>query len=144
MAEPHVFKTSVRWNEQRKGTLLSPGLPDVAIATPPQFPGGHEGYWSPETLFISSAEACLMATFLAIAENSKLEFTSYSSSAEGTVEKTDQGFLVTRITIHAQVKVPSDAVIDRARRILEKSKAACLISNSMKTEVHLDPEIIVA
>lgn len=143
MAETHTFTTSVNWNAQRKGVLSSPGLSSVEIATPPQFAGGMEGYWSPETLYIASAEACLMATFLAIAEISKLSFTSYSSRATGTVEKREGGFLVTEISIHARVAVPSADLVDRAKRILEKSKAACLISNSMKTEVHLEPEIAV-
>lgn len=143
MAETHVFRTSIHWIELKKGRMSSPGLPSLDVATPPQFPGGHEGFWSPESLFVASAEACLMATFLAIAENSKLGFTSYSSEAEGKVEKGDRGFLVTSIEIRARVVVPSADVVDRATRILEKSKAACLISNSMKTAVHLVPEVTV-
>jgi len=81
--ETHVYKTSLAWTSQRMGTLHSPGLPDVVVATPPQFPGGHEGIWSPEHLFVASAEVCLMTTFLAIAANSKLEFATYSSEATG-------------------------------------------------------------
>ncbi len=123
--ENHVYTTSVRWESERRGSLTSPGLPDLAVATPPQFPGGHAGIWSPEHLFVAAAEACLMTTFLAIAENSKLEYLEYSSEAEGVLEKTDEGFMIT------------------ARRIVEKAEQHCLISKSMKTRVSLEPDVVV-
>jgi len=63
-------------------------LPVLGVATPPES----------EHLFVAAAEACLMTTFLAIAESSKLEFLSYSSEAERLLERTDQGFMITRIT----------------------------------------------
>jgi peroxiredoxin-like protein len=139
----HTYKTGVRWMEQKKGALTSPGLPELSVATPPEFPGGHPGIWSPEHLFIAAAEVCLMTTFLAIAENSKLSFISYGSEAEGTVEKTDQGFLVTGITIRARVAIQDEAARDRARRIVEKAEQACIISKSMKTPIHLEVEVTV-
>lgn len=143
MAEQHLYRTSIAWQEQRKAALRSPGLTDLTVVTPPEFPGGHEGFWSPETLFVASAEACLMTTFLAIAENSKLEFSAYGSEAEGTVEKTADGFQVTQITIRAKVTIADDSRRDRALRILEKAEEHCLISRSMKTKVILEPEIII-
>jgi peroxiredoxin-like protein len=143
METTHLYHTSVQWTEQRKATLTSPGLPAVEVATPPEFPGGHEGYWSPETLYIAAAEGCLMTTFLAIAENSKLEITSYRSEAEGTLTKTDDGFRITEITIKVNLVIADESKKERAERILEKAEQHCLISNSMKTEVHLVAEVAV-
>jgi len=143
MAERHEYHTSVRWGSQRKGTASSSDLPDLAVATPPQFPGGHPGIWSPEHLFVASAEVCIMTTFLAIAENSKLEFKEYSSTAEGILEKTDSGYMITEITVAPRLVIADEGARDRALRILEKSEKACLVSKSMKTTVHLKPEVIV-
>ncbi|MBN1836184.1 MAG: OsmC family protein [Spirochaetales bacterium] len=143
MAERHEYRTSVRWEAERKGALSAPGLPDLTVATPPEFPGGHPGIWSPEHLFVASAEVCIMTTFLAIAANSKLEFKQYSSSAEGILEKTDSGYMFTEITVKPRVVISDEAQRDRTLRILEKSEKACLISNSMKTAVHLQPEVVV-
>lgn len=143
MEDKHIYKTSVQWTDQRKGTLSSPGLPPIAVAIPPQFPGGHEGFWSPETLFVSSAEACLMATFLSIAENSRLAFSSYRSEAEGTVAKTDEGFRVTDITIKVNLTILDETKKERASRLLEKAEQHCLISNSMNTAIHLETEVAV-
>ncbi len=141
--EKHTYRTSVRWDTQKRGTLSSPGLPDLSVATPPEFPGGHPGIWSPEHLFVSAAEVCVMTTFLAIAENSKLAFVSYSSEAEGTVEKTDHGYEVTGIVIRARVVIREEAARDRATRIVQKAEENCLISRSMKARVTVEPEVIV-
>jgi len=139
----HTFRTSVRWIGEKRGTESPPGLPDLAVATPPEFPGGHPGTWSPEHLFVAAAEVCLMTTFLAIAENSKLDFVSFGSEAEGDVEKTDQGFMVTQIRIRARVVIRDETVRDKAKRIVEKAEAACLISKSMKTPIHLEVEVTI-
>ena len=141
--ESHLYKTSLRWESQRRAKLSSAGLPDLSVATPPEFPGGHPGVWSPEHLFVAAAEACLMTTFLAIAENSKLEYIEYSSNAEGLLEKTDQGFMITRITIRPRIVIKDATARDRALRVIEKAEQHCLISKSMKTAVTLEAEVVI-
>ena len=142
--ENHAYQTSIRWTGERRAVLASEGLRDIEIATPPEFPGGHPGIWSPEHLYTAAAEACLMTTFLAIAANSKLDFKSYASRAEGILEKTEAGWLITRIVLRPKVVVGDGAQVERARRVLEKAEKHCLISNSMKTHVELVPEVVVA
>lgn len=139
--ETHVYQTNVKWIGERRALLAADGLPSLEVATPPDFPGGHPGIWSPEHLYTAAAEACLMTTFLAIAANSKLAFKSYESAAEGTLEKTESGFLMTRITLRPKVVVTDASQIERAQRILEKAEKLCLISNSMKTRVDLVSEV---
>jgi peroxiredoxin-like protein len=142
--ESHTYQTHLKWTGERRAVLTSGGLPSLEVATPPEFAGGHPGVWSPEHLYTAAAEACLMTTFLAIAASSKLDFKSYESSAEGTLEKTDAGFLMTRISLHPKVAVADAGQLERAVRILEKAEKHCLISNSMKTRVELSPEVKVA
>lgn len=142
MSDVHTYRTSVQWSTKRKGKLATKGMPAIEVATPPEFPGGHPGIWSPEHLFVGAAEVCLMTTFLAIAEKSKLEFLNYASEAVGTLEKTDSGFQVTRIVIHPVVTVSRDEDIERALKLLEKAEKHCLISNSMKSEVGIEPKAV--
>ena len=84
-----------------------------------------------------------MTTFLAIAENSKLEFKEYSSTAEGVLEKTESGYQITEITVSPRLVIADEGARDRALRILAKSEKACLISKSMKATVNLKPEVVV-
>jgi peroxiredoxin-like protein len=139
--DKHSYTTSLRWVSQRRGTLSSDGLPQMEVATPPQFPGGHPGIWSPEHLFVAAAEACLMTTFLAIADSSKLAFQEDSSRAEGILEKTEQGYQITRIIIRPRVVISDASAVERAKRIVEKAEQHCLISKSMKTAVSIEVEI---
>jgi organic hydroperoxide reductase OsmC/OhrA len=84
-----------------------------------------------------------MTTFLAIAENSRLEFSSYQSQAEGTLAKTDEGFRMTDIKITVSVTIPDEAKKERTERLIERAEHHCLISNSMKTTVHIEASIVV-
>jgi organic hydroperoxide reductase OsmC/OhrA len=66
---------------ERRGNLRSPNLPALEVVAPPEFQG-HEGSWTPEHLYVASVSSCFMTTFLAIAQNSKLEVVSFSVARE--------------------------------------------------------------
>lgn len=87
----HFYHVNISWSKDRKGIMCSPELnmPPagtngcIEVATPPEFPKGIPGIWSPEHLFTAAISSCLMTTFLSIAENSKLEFLSFQCKSEG-------------------------------------------------------------
>ncbi len=134
------YSTSVRWTGQRKGVASSPGKPDVEVATPPEFKG-HEGIWSPEDLFVAAVNVCLMTTFLSYAERAGLSFQAYECAAEGRLEMVEGGFQVTAITLKPKVTLGAGADPGKARELLEKAEANCLISRSVKSKVSLEPVI---
>ena len=145
MEAQHKYEVNVEWTKDRKGTLSSPVVtPQIEVATPPDFPKGEPNIWSPEHLFVASINSCVMNTFFAIAENSKLTYVGFKSNAVGTVEKIDGNYLVTEITLKPILTISDAADSERAKLILEMSEKKCLISNSVKTIIHLEPEIIVA
>ena len=113
------------------------------MATPPQFPNGVEGVWSPEHFFTAAVNSCFMTTFLAIAENSKLEFTDFKCFAEGKLEKQEGKYLMTEIVLRPELTIVNESDKEKAERILIKSESACLISNSIKSKVTLVTKIKV-
>lgn len=146
--EPHIYNVDITWNADRKGVMCSPELNKDAnscidVATPPEFPKGIPGIWSPEHLFTASVSSCLMTTFLAIAENSKLNFESFSCSSKGKLEQVDGKFLMTQVILQPKVTITDEKDRERAERVLQKSERACLISNSIKSEVIMEPTIEV-
>lgn len=141
MDNVHYYNTTVKWTEGRKGELIEPTMPTIEVATPPEFPKGVPNTWSPEHLYVASANICLMTTFLAIAENSKLEFKSFECDGVGKLEKVDGKFMISEIVLKPKVVVSEEKDIERAQRILEKSENHCLVSNSMKTEVKLEMDV---
>jgi peroxiredoxin-like protein len=141
MEEKYFYSTEVEWTGQRGGDLRSPVLPNLHVDSPPEFKG-HDGAWTPEHLFVASVNSCFMTTFLAIAENSKLEFTSFKADARGKLEKLEgQGWVMTEITLHPQLVVSHARDAERASRILQKAERGCLISNSVKSQIRMEPEV---
>ena len=136
----YTYHTAVKWTEQRKGVISCAGKPDIQVATPPEFKG-HEGIWSPEDLFVASANICLLTTFLAVAERAGLAFTSYESVAEGRLELVDGKFQFTAITLKPVITLTTSTDATKAKELIEKAEANCLISNSMKAKVSLEPTI---
>lgn len=140
--DKHNYQVSLNWKEGRIGTMSSEVLPTkIEVATPPEFDKGVPGIWSPEHLFTASVLSCFMTTFLAISEFSKLDFETFDCNAEGILDKVDGKFQITEINLTAKLKINDISKASKAERVLQKSEAACLISNSIKTQVNLTCEI---
>ena len=145
MAEKHEYQVDLTWLEDRKGEVSSPELTDtIETATPPDFPKGMPNIWSPEHFLVAAVESCLMTTFLSIAENSKLEFISFKSTAIGKLDKVECKFQMTEIILKPVLEISDENNAERAKRIIEKSEKACLISNSIKSKIILDAEVVIA
>lgn len=136
MEAVHFYEVSVNWSADRKGTLSSPVLERVIeVATPPQFPKGMEGIWSPEHLFVAAVNSCLMTTFLSFAENSNLHFESFSSKAIGKLEMVEGKYMISKIKLMPIVTITEKGSEEKTKRILKKLESNCLISNSVKSEI---------
>lgn len=81
-----------------------------------------------------------MMTFLAMAGFSKLPLRSHRSDAIGRLEKiTGEGLQFTSIDVYPRIELEEQSDITRAKRIVEKAEASCLVSKSMKTPVRVSP-----
>lgn len=149
--DKHVYNVNISWTQDRKGMMCSPELQKnkinetncIEVATPPEFPGGIPNIWSPEHLFTAAVSSCLMTTFLAIAENSKLEFVSFKCRSKGVLDKIDGKFLISQVFLFPEVVITDENQRNRAELILEKSEKACLISNSITSKIIMETKIII-
>lgn len=149
--EAHIYNVDINWNSERKGIMCSPELnmnngndnSCIEVATPPEFPKGIPGIWSPEHLLTAAVSSCLMTTFLAIAENSKLNFVNFSCKSKGTLDKIDGKLMMSEILLEPVVTIIDEKDRARAERVLQKSEAACLITNSIKSKVIMKTSIIL-
>jgi len=140
----HHYEVKLNWESERKGLMSSPVLnAPIEVATPPEFAKGIAGIWSPEHLLVAAVNSCLMTTFLAIAENSLFSFINFESKADGKLEKVDGRLMISEIVLAPVLTISKEADREKALRILEKSEAACLISNSVKSTILFQPEILV-
>jgi len=144
MDTAHFYEVRLNWENGRKGLMTSPVLDTpIEVATPPEFPKGVPGVWSPEHLLVAAVDSCLMTTFLAIAENSRLEFENFESQALGKLEKIEGKSLISEILLTPRITIAREVDREKALKVLQKSEAACLISNSVRARIEVRPEIIV-
>jgi organic hydroperoxide reductase OsmC/OhrA len=68
-----------------------------------------------------------MTTFLAIAENSTLEFASFRCEAKGKLEQVDGKLVMSEIHLKPIVVIHEEIHKNKAVRIIKKAEDACLI-----------------
>jgi organic hydroperoxide reductase OsmC/OhrA len=144
MNDIHFYEVKLTWNELRKGVLTSPNLNPLTVATPPEFPEGHPGIWSPEHYFIAAINSCFMTTFLAVAEYSKLEFKSFECDSIGKLEKVGGKLIICEVLLKPSVLITDVRDMEKAERVINKSEAACIISNSIKSKILISLDLKVA
>jgi organic hydroperoxide reductase OsmC/OhrA len=138
-----TYDTYLNWLGNRAGLLHSKGKPEFRVASPPEFKG-EEGVWSPEDLFVASVDICTMTTFMAFSKHKNIAIVSYNTHAEGVLESVDGKYQFTKIILRPTIVVETAEAIDAARKALEDAHKSCLVSNSIKTQVVLEPIIKAA
>jgi peroxiredoxin-like protein len=135
---PHSY--SIKANALKDGIykVSAKNLPNIETGPPKNF-GGPGDIWSPEDLFVATIADCFLMTFKAVSSLSKLEWISLDVDAEGTLDKVDSKLQFTDVILNVVLKIPSDGNKERAIRILHKAEKNCLVTNSIRTKVHLSP-----
>jgi peroxiredoxin-like protein len=144
MSETHFYEVAVKWQADRQGIMSSPDFDNtLEVVTPPQFAKGIPNKWSPEHLLVAAVNSCLMTTFLAIAENSKLSYEQFESNGVGKLEVVDGKYMISEVELNPILVIANEEDREKAMRVLQKAEAACLISNSIKSKIIFTPEIKV-
>ena len=137
-----LYHNTLKWKGEKKADLrFIESKQEIEVATPPEF-GGHENIISPEDLFVSSANVCYVTTLLGTLKNMGVELISYESRAEGILETVDKMKIFTKIIIRPKIKAKETE--EKIRMILNHAEKRCLVANSMKTQVIIEPEIEIA
>jgi peroxiredoxin-like protein len=139
-AYPHRYDVQAAAETEGSVLLRSEGLPPLTTAPPPQY-GGPGGEWSPETLLVAAAADCFILTFRAIAAASKVTWRRLDCDAEGLLDRRDGVVRFTELHLRARLSLPAGGDAERAKRLLEKAEAACLVTNSLALRPTLTTEI---
>lgn len=135
------FRTKMEWAGGRGGNSTAEGKPTFRVASPPEFKG-EAGVWSPEDLLIQALNACTMTTFISFATKKNLPLQAYSSEATGTLEFVETGFRFTKIDVDVTMKIGPGASEADAQTILHDAHKACLIANSLKSQVNVRGRVV--
>lgn len=138
----HTFEVVTRWKEGLRGEAAAQGVAQpVPFSVPKEF-GGPGGEWTPEHFFASAIGTCVMATFLSIAQMSKLAIVGYESKASCSMEKGPEGLRITSVNLSPRIIVASEKDVERAQRMIEKAEKMCPISNSVKSAVTVQATVV--
>lgn len=146
MIESHDYFVELTNTGAKTGIASAPvdGLPDLDVSSPPEF-GGPSGVWTPEHMFVGAISTCLMTTFRAVAEASSLEIVDYRDTAVGRLRRgDDRMYSFETVTLRPQITITDPTKVERAKRLIEKADAACLVSRSVASAVVVEPTISVA
>ena len=127
----------------RRGRTSAPGKPEMDVGSPPEFKG-EPGIWSPEELLVGALNACLMLTFVALAQSKGVQFAAYESAAEGLLENVDGKYRIVEVSVRPTLVLRTEADIATARTIMAEVKENCFISNSITADVKLAPQFRMA
>ncbi len=143
MNASYHYTSTAQWTAARRGVVNgeSAGQP-VEFSSPPEFQG-QAGLWTPEHFLVAAVAACFVTTFLTIAEISKFAPLLLEVPASGAVEKAEGGFQFTRVVLRPVLTIAQESDRDRAHRLLEKAERSCLVSRSLRSEVVLEPTVLV-
>jgi organic hydroperoxide reductase OsmC/OhrA len=104
---------------------------------------GHADVMTPEDAFVAAANTCVMMMFLWACERFKIPLVAYECRAEGTkIIELDRTELFTQVVLRPRIRVKNcDGA--RIRRALESAQKYSLVANSIKSQVLIEPEIII-
>jgi organic hydroperoxide reductase OsmC/OhrA len=109
----------------------------------PQEFGGPDGLWSPETLLVAAVANCYVLSFRAVARASRLDWEALDVEVEGVLDRTEGLARFVRFDITAKLALINDVDTPRAAPVMEKAKRSCLITNSLRSDCFLLPQITV-
>ena len=115
----------------------------IECVTPPEFPNGIAGMWSPETYFLASIAGCYINTYQSLCDKFKMQPVSLECEASGTVALVDGKYAFTGVMINPIVTVANYEDEAIAIKIIEKAHRYCLISNSVKCPVSVSENVLV-
>ena len=143
MDTTHKYQALAWWTSGQTGLAKSDSVPNaIHFSAPPQF-GGLDGRWTPEDLLLAALASCFTTTFRAIAGYSKFAYTDLQVKVEGTVSKAESGYSFSEIIFRPTLTIQDEAKRDLALKLLQKTKAVCLVSKTLATAPGLESHVEV-
>jgi organic hydroperoxide reductase OsmC/OhrA len=148
MSKTVTYCTTVKWKGEHWGRLQMGNGPEMDFSAPPDAQG-YANVFTPEDAFVAAANTCVMLMFIWATERFKLKLLSYECRTEGTkLIELDRTEIFSRLHFRPLIRVAAGgethAVIEtRARRAMQSARKYSLVANSVKSEIVIDPEIVV-
>lgn len=148
MSRTATYSTTVRWTGGHLGRITMGNGPEMVFSAPPDA-HGQEGVLTPEDAFVAAVNTCIMMMFLWACERFRLGLVSYECRAEGTkLVELDRTETFTKVHLWPVIRVDAGgearAVVEaRVTKALAAARKYSLVANSVKSEVVIEPDVII-
>jgi len=148
MSRTATYHTAVSWKNEHWGHIVMGNGPEMDFSAPPDAQG-HPGVLTPEDAFVAAVNTCIMMMFIWATERYKLNLVSYDCRAEGTkLIELDRTEIFTHLRLWPIICItagdePPAKIEARTRRALQSAQKYSLVANSVKSEIVIEPKIIV-
>lgn len=138
----HTYSASLKWDNETNHGIMSSGTRMPVLFAPPVEFGGTDTVWSPEQLLASSVATCYLTTFLHFSRLLKVRIDDIHVNVKMEIEKQKgMGFVATKYFLHPVIKFHSSISQHIVDDLLSKAKRYCIVSNSVKGEIVVNPEV---
>jgi len=120
----------------------APAAARLELSSDPAFLGDPR-LLNPEQLLVLSAASCQLLSFLAVAARARIDVLHYEDDGEGEMPEDDQPARITSIVLRPKIRVAAGPTDARVRHLVEVAHRECYIANSLRTEVRVEPTIIL-
>jgi organic hydroperoxide reductase OsmC/OhrA len=128
---PHTYSVSASASAIGIVSVVSPGLPAIETAPPPEF-DGPGGVWSPETLLVAAIADCFILTFRGVSRAAHFDWVSLEAIVDGALERDSGVTQFVHYTTRAMLTVQPNTDQAKARELLERAEEVCLVANSLR------------
>ncbi|MHA2141592.1 MAG: OsmC family protein [Candidatus Thorarchaeota archaeon] len=140
--EPKDYTVQVVWDNKKGGEVRAENKQSIKIVRPKGDERTPDTY-APEHLFVASAAACFMNSFIYFTKRMHIEFKSFECEGTGILEQVGKSFEVTKIKIKSRVVIESEDLRSKIERAIKLGHKYCFVGNSMKTAIAYEYEIVV-
>lgn len=146
----HVYPLSLHWTGDtsaqpfsRAATASTDGKVDLELSSG-MGDGADLSRWNPEDLLGASLAQCHLLTFLALAAKTQLKVLAYDDAVSVELDTVEKVTSVTRIVLSPTITVAAGTDVEKVKVMFEKAHKYCFIGNSLKSEVVMNPTVVVA
>jgi organic hydroperoxide reductase OsmC/OhrA len=151
---PHIFRSHLEWSGAAAGATRDPAtfsrnleLSLESVSFPMSSAPGFRGDPSranPEQLLVAAISSCHALTYLFHAAKNGVAVLAYTDDAEGELTLVEGRLRMSRAALKPRIVIEAGSDPDRARELVEKAHRDCFISNSVLTQVSIEPTIEIA
>lgn len=143
MERVYYYKVEGVRGEGKRATIKEEVLSPLDVSSPPEF-GGIAEKWTPEHLFVASVVSCFIMTFISVAGAMKIEFEEMRCEGVGTLKHTEGNKMeFVEVVLKPTVVVKSEQLKEKTLKAIKVTHDHCLVARSLKSEVKVEPSVVI-